>query len=116
MTGYAERTYSAQDGLRLHYRDYGDTLSPDLPTVGETVKGYSALGWFGLFARSGTPTDVVEKVNASVNKALEMPDIVERAKTMGLDVMAGTPEAFDQTWKDDHQKWGQLIRDLKLER
>ena len=93
-----------------------NTLSPDLPTVGETVKGYSALGWFGLFARSGTPTDVVEKVNASVNKALEMPDIVERAKTMGLDVMAGTPEAFDQTWKDDHQKWGQLIRDLKLER
>ena len=93
-----------------------NTLSPDLPTVGETVKGYSALGWFGLFARSGTPTDVVEKVNASVNKALEMPDIVERAKTMGLDVMVGTPEAFDQTWKDDHQKWGQLIRDLKLER
>ena len=93
-----------------------NTLSPDLPTVGETVKGYSALGWFGLFARSGTPADVVEKVNASVNKALEMPDIVERAKTMGLDVMVGTPEAFDQTWKDDHQKWGQLIRDLKLER
>ena len=93
-----------------------NTLSPDLPTVGETVKGYSALGWFGLFARSGTAADVVEKVNASVNKALEMPDIVERAKTMGLDVMAGTPEAFDQTWKDDHQKWGQLIRDLKLER
>jgi len=93
-----------------------NTLSPDLPTVGETVKGYSALGWFGLFARTGTPSEVVQKVNASVNKALEMPDIVERAKTMGLDLMAGTPQAFDQTWKDDHQKWGQLIRDLKLDR
>jgi hypothetical protein len=45
-----------------------------------------------------------------------MPDIVERAKTMGLDLMAGTPQAFDQTWKDDHQKWGQLIRALKLDR
>lgn len=93
-----------------------NTLSPNLPTVSETVKGYSALGWFGLFARSGTPADVVQKVNASVNKALAMPDIVERAKTMGLDLMAGTPAAFDQTWKNDHQKWGQLIRDLKLDK
>ncbi len=93
-----------------------NTLSPALPTVGETVKGYSALGWFGLFARSGTPTDVVQKVNASVNKALAMPDVIERAKTMGLDLMAGTPSAFDQTWKNDHQKWGQLIRDLKLDK
>ena len=93
-----------------------NTLSPDLPTVGETVKGYSALGWFGLFARSGTPEEVVRKVNESVNKALQMPDIVERAKTMGLDLMSGTPAAFDQAWKDDHQKWGELIRDLKLDR
>ena len=93
-----------------------NTLSPDLPTVGETIKGYSALGWFGLFARSGTPEDIVQKVNASVNKALAMPDIAERAKTMGLDLMAGTPATFDQTWKNDHQKWGQLIRDLKLDR
>ncbi len=93
-----------------------NTLSPNLPTVGETVKGYSALGWFGLFARTGTPDDVVRKVNASVNKALKMPDIVERAKTMGLDLMAGTPQAFDETWKNDHQKWGGLIRDLKLDR
>jgi hypothetical protein len=35
---------------------------------------------------------------------------------MGLDLMAGTPQAFDQIWKNDHQKWGQLIRELKLVR
>ena len=60
-----------------------NTLKPDLPTVGETIKGYSALGWFGLFARTGTPAEVVQKVNTSVNKALAMPDIVERCASLG---------------------------------
>jgi tripartite-type tricarboxylate transporter receptor subunit TctC len=91
-------------------------MSPDVQTAGERLKGYSALGWFGMFARTGTPADAVQKLNASVNKALAMPEVQERAKTMGLDLMKGTPEDFDDTWKRDHQKWGQLIRDLKLER
>ena len=83
-----------------------NTLSPNLPTVGETVKGYSALGWFGLFARAGTPEDVVQKVNASVNKALELKsDYVEAMTYKGLLLRT---QALIET---DPRKQQELIRE-----
>lgn len=89
--------------------------SPDIPTVGETVPGYEALGWFGYFAPKGTPAAVVNKVNAAVNRALAIPGIQDQARRLGLDASPGTPADFARTWKTDFDKWGGIIRDLGLE-
>lgn len=89
--------------------------SPDLPTVGETVAGYEALGWFGYFAPKGTPAAVVNKINAAVNHALAIPEIQDQARKLGLDASSGTPADFARTWKADLAKWGGIIRDLGLE-
>ncbi len=88
--------------------------APQVPAIGETVPGYEALGWFGLYARKGTPAAAVAAVNAAINTIVAMPDVAERAKVLGLDVAAGTPESFRQIWMGDYDKWGGIIRSLKL--
>jgi tripartite-type tricarboxylate transporter receptor subunit TctC len=89
--------------------------APDIPTVGETVPNYEALGWFGYFAPKGTPVAVVTKINTAVNHAIAAPDVQEQARRLGLDPSAGTAADFAQAWKTDYDKWGGIIRDLGLE-
>lgn len=89
--------------------------APDIPTFSETVPGYEALGWFGLFAPKGTPTAAVAKINQAVNKALKMPEIMQKAETLGLDASPGTPQDFGKAWSEDYAKWGGIIRNLGLE-
>jgi len=89
--------------------------APDIPTVGETIPGYEALGWFGLFAPKGTPAAAIDRLNQAVNKAMKDPGIIEQAKTLGLDSAPGTPAQFGQAWEADYKKWGDIIRSLGLE-
>jgi tripartite-type tricarboxylate transporter receptor subunit TctC len=88
---------------------------PGIPTFAESVPGYQALGWFGLFARKDTPPEVISKLNTAVNKALAMPDIAKRAHDLGLDLAGGSPHDFQVMWDTDYAKWGKLIHDLHLE-
>ncbi len=89
--------------------------APAVPTVGESVADYEALGWFGFFARKDTSSTAVAAMNAAVNAALAKPEILSRAKSMGLDTVAGTPAMFAKVWRTDYDKWGQLLRDLNLD-
>ena len=89
--------------------------SPDIPTIGETVKGYEALGWFGFFAPKGTPAPIVQKLNAALNRAIAQPEIEEQARRQGLDRLSGTPDDLARILKTDHAKWGGIIHDLGLE-
>jgi tripartite-type tricarboxylate transporter receptor subunit TctC len=86
-----------------------------IPTFGESVPGYQALGWFGLFVRKDAPADVVKALTDAVNKALAMPDVAKRAHDLGLDTAGGTPHDFQVMWEEDYNKWGKLIRDLHLQ-
>jgi len=89
--------------------------SPDIPTIGETVKDYEALGWFGFFAPKGTPAAVIAKLNAAVNRAAALPEIEQQARRQGLDRLTGTPADLGRILKTDYEKWGGIIRGLDLE-
>jgi tripartite-type tricarboxylate transporter receptor subunit TctC len=126
MAGRVEMTIFGYSGLYPYVQDgrlRGIAVSgrrrapnaPDIPTVGETVPSYEALGWFGYFAPKGTPAAVVNKINAAVNHAIAAPDVQEQARRQGLDPSPGTPADFAQAWKTDYDKWGGIIRDLGLE-
>src|SRR5215510_13991091 len=67
---------------------------PDLPTVSETVPGYEATAWFGIGMPKGTPREIVDKVNAEVNRALSDPKMRERLAELGGSPMPGSPEDF----------------------
>lgn len=88
--------------------------APEVPTIGETVKGYKSLGWFGLIAPKNTPDDRIKVVNAAVNKALAMPAVLEQAKKLGLVADPGTPAQFGATWQQDYDKWSGIIKSLNL--
>jgi tripartite-type tricarboxylate transporter receptor subunit TctC len=66
----------------------------DVPTVSETIKGFEALGWFGLFVPTGTPAPVIDAINRETNKALVHPDLVRRYAELGIYPRPGTPAAL----------------------
>jgi len=83
---------------------------PDVPTIAETVKGYEATAWFGIGMPKGTPKDVIEKLNAEVNRALSDPKMVSRLAELGGTPLKGTPEDFGKVIKAETDKWAPVVR------
>jgi tripartite-type tricarboxylate transporter receptor subunit TctC len=82
---------------------------PHLPTVGETVPGYEATAWFGIGMPKGTPRDVIDKVNAEVNRALADPKMRERLAELGGKSIGGTPEDFGKVIAAETAKWASVV-------
>ena len=82
---------------------------PDTPTVGDTVPGYEATAWFGIGMPKGTPREVIEKVNAEVNRALADPGMQKRLAELGGKVIAGTPEDFGKVIAAETEKWAKVV-------
>jgi len=85
-------------------------LTPDLPTVGETVPGYESTIWIGLMAPKGTPNEVVTFLNTSINKILERSDVKEAWLKQGAIPMVKTPEEFDAYLRQDIEKWAHVLK------
>jgi tripartite-type tricarboxylate transporter receptor subunit TctC len=82
---------------------------PELPTVGETVAGYEATAWFGIGMPKGTPREIIDKVNAEVNRALADPKMRERLAELGGAPIAGTPEDFGKVIQAETDKWAKVV-------
>ncbi|MGZ5204720.1 MAG: Bug family tripartite tricarboxylate transporter substrate binding protein [Caldimonas sp.] len=82
---------------------------PNLPTVGETVPGYEATAWFGIGMPKGTPKEIIDKVNAEVNRALADPKMRERLAELGGKPIAGTPEDFGKVIAAETAKWEKVV-------
>jgi tripartite-type tricarboxylate transporter receptor subunit TctC len=82
---------------------------PDVPTVGETVPGYEATAWFGVGMPKGTPREIIEKVNAEVNRALADPKMRDRLAELGGSPIPGTPEDFGKVIRDETAKWEKVV-------
>jgi tripartite-type tricarboxylate transporter receptor subunit TctC len=84
---------------------------PDVPTIGETVRGYNADTWYGLFAPAGTPKPVIAKLHAVVFKALQDPAVREKLLAQGADPSGIPPDQFAAFFKAEIVKWGKVVRD-----
>ncbi len=82
---------------------------PDLPTVGETVPGYEATAWFGIGMPKGTPKDIIDKVNAEVNRALADPKMRDRLAELGGKPIPGTPADFGKIIAAETAKWEKVV-------
>jgi tripartite-type tricarboxylate transporter receptor subunit TctC len=83
---------------------------PDVPTVGEFVAGYEAIGWFGLSAPKATPADIVERLNQATNAALADPRLVAHLAELGVEPMPMTSAGFGKFVAADYEKWAKVIR------
>jgi len=89
-------------------------LAPDIPTIGETVKGVELESWVGLLAPAGTPAQVIRTVNAAVLKAIALPDVQQRLVDQGYDVQGGTPQEFAKLIQSDVGKYSRVIREAGI--
>jgi tripartite-type tricarboxylate transporter receptor subunit TctC len=83
---------------------------PELPTVAETVPGYTFDSWMGLLAPAATPKPVVEQINAAVNKLLRDPVILDRLDKQGVVPRAMSVDGFNRLLREDFDKMGKVVK------
>jgi tripartite-type tricarboxylate transporter receptor subunit TctC len=83
---------------------------PDVPSVGETVKGYEASAWFGMGAPKNTPAEIIIKLNAEVNAVLGEPEMKARIAELGGILMTGSPADFGNTIAAETEKWEKVVK------
>ena len=96
-------------GLAVTTADRLDAL-PDLPTIGEFVKGFEASAWYGVGAPRETPAPVVAQLNREINAVLADAKMKSRFDDLGCVLIGGSPAAFGKLIVDETEKWGRVVK------
>ncbi|MCC2673305.1 MAG: tctC [Ramlibacter sp.] len=107
-----------QQGKLKGFAVTGKTRHPGLPNVPTTaeagLKGFELESWVAIFAPTGTPADVVEKLTTGIRQALETPEAKTRATTAGIELRYQPPAALDAMVKAETEFWAKTIRESKI--
>ena len=88
---------------------------PKVPTVAESgLPGYEAIFWNGLFAPSGTPPAIVNRLSAEVDKALRQPSLADQMRAAGAEPAGGPPQVLARRLASDVETWGRVIREARI--
>lgn len=91
-------------------------LLPELPTMQEAgLAGFALNTWAGVFAPSGTPPAVIDKLNAAINAALRQAEVVTRITLLGYDVVTSSPAELGQFNRDEIDTWARAIKAAKIQ-
>jgi tripartite-type tricarboxylate transporter receptor subunit TctC len=84
---------------------------PNVPTMAEAgLAGYDSSTWGGFLAPAGTPKPLVQRLNAEINRIMQLPDVREKLTVAGIEIQGGTPEDFGDVIKREVDKWGEVIK------
>ena len=83
---------------------------PDVPTIGEFLPGFKATAWDGTCAPKGTPREIIDKLNTTINAGLADPQIKARIKDLGGDTMSMKPAEFGKFLADETAKWAKVVK------
>jgi tripartite-type tricarboxylate transporter receptor subunit TctC len=87
---------------------------PDIPPASDTLPGFEAYEWNGVFVPHGTPPAIVRSLNGAINEALGAPDIKERFEQLNIDSRQNTPEEFRGFVKDQMERWGKVVKEANI--
>lgn len=88
---------------------------PELPTIAEAgVAGYAFDPWFGLVTSSKVPRSVVARLNAEIQRTLDLPEVKKRLLALGAEPTPTSPEGFDALVHDEIQKFTKIVRDANI--
>ena len=91
-------------------------LVPDLPTVSESgLPGYETVAWFGLFAPTGTPKEIVQRIADETAKAVQRSEIRDSIAALGGEPVGNSPSAFAAIVRSDLAKWRKVVSDGNVE-
>jgi tripartite-type tricarboxylate transporter receptor subunit TctC len=93
------------------------SVAPDIPTIAETgVTGYEVVQWYGILAPAGTPRDIIGRIHMATTRALQDPAVQAHLAGEGGEAVGSTPEEFSAVIRTDLEKWGKVVRNMKLKR
>jgi len=84
---------------------------PDAPSIGETVPGFGATPWYGMFAPAGTPKNITLQIQNDIAKVLDSKDVQERLATLGCETFKGSGDQLAQIVKSDMVRWAKIVKD-----
>jgi tripartite-type tricarboxylate transporter receptor subunit TctC len=91
------------------------TLYPDLPTLDEAgLKGFNLDAWAGLVAPSGTPSEIVTKLNVALRKVIDSPQVRAKFKNVGFEGFSSTPQELGDYMKAEIAEWGKMVKDAGI--
>ena len=95
--------------------DKRSQLLPNIPTVAETIPGYSAGPFYGVLAPGGTPAEIIWKRRSEIAKILQEPDLKSHLAAEGAEIVASTPAEFATLIKAESARWGQVLKQAKIQ-
>ena len=88
---------------------------PDVPTLAEAgVPGYEVSPWFAVFARAGTPPEVIARLNRVLNDAMKQPETLRKLEAVGAETIGSTPQELAAHLNRELDRWGQLIQQRNI--
>jgi tripartite-type tricarboxylate transporter receptor subunit TctC len=88
---------------------------PDTPTLAEAgIRNFEALAYWGLIAPAKTPADIVNRMNAEVQKALKEPAVAERLAAQGMTVTGQGPAEFNAFIRKEVERWSKIVKDNRI--
>jgi len=87
---------------------------PSVPTISETLPGYTGNGWYGMVAPAGTPRPVVDKLYAEMKRALSNAEFSKHIESLGLEPVSGTPQEFREWVQTEITRWTKVVREAGI--
>jgi len=87
---------------------------PDVPTVAETVPGFTVTNWFGMVVPAGTPQDRIEKLQQGIAGALADPEVKETLAKLGVDGVGNRPAEFGAYMQAESERWAGVIKEAGI--
>ena len=84
--------------------------APDIPAIAESLPGFEVNSWYGLLAPTGTPRDIIQRLNTEVARSLRDQDARDRLFSIGAEPMGGTPEEFSTFIQSEMAKWAKVVK------
>ena len=87
---------------------------PDIPPVSDTLPGFEAYEWNGVFVPHGTPLPIVQKLNLGINNVLRDPNVALRFQQLNIEVRETTPDEFRSFVQDQMELWSRVVKDANI--
>lgn len=89
--------------------------APDIPTVAESgLPGFEMIAWYNTFAPARTPNGIVNKLNAEINRILQLPDVRDKLRSQGVAAMTGTPADLGKYLDFEVDRWAKVIKEAGI--
>ena len=87
---------------------------PDLPPVSDTIPGFEAYEWNGVFVPTGTPAEIVQKLNAGMNAMMKDPVVTDRLDKLNISYRQNTPDEFRAFVAAEMERWGRIVKEANI--